>query len=158
MLISDWSSECALPIYFQILEARYRADGISGVDGREVEVAGERGLHGDVGGLAVADFADHHDVGSLAQNRAQPRREVEPDLGMHLRLPHTIDGIFDLILDGQDVALAVVELLERRVERRRLARSGRAGDEDDAIGFGERLAHYAEIGRASCRERVCQYV
>src|SRR3546814_14432427 len=87
---------------------------------------------------------------------------------------HTIDGIFDRILDGQDVALAVVELLERRVERRRLARSGRAGDEDDAIGFGERLAQYAvgfarqaedvevdprriQIGRASWRERVGKY-
>src|SRR3546814_8422443 len=66
---------------------------------------------------------------------------------------HTIDGIFDRILDGQDVALAVVELLERRVERRRLARSGRAGDEDDAIGFGERLAQYA-VGFARQAEDV----
>src|SRR3546814_7994609 len=66
---------------------------------------------------------------------------------------HTIDGIFDRILDGQDVALAVVELLERRVERRRIARSGRAGAEDDAIGFGERLSPYA-VGFARQAEDV----
>src|SRR3546814_2582485 len=75
-------------LHFQIFKARYRADRIIGVDGREDEVAGERGLPRDVGGLAIADFTDHHAVRILAQNRAQARREVEPDLGVHLRLPH----------------------------------------------------------------------
>jgi hypothetical protein len=35
------------------------------VDGGEHEVAGDGGLHGDLGGLAVADFADEDDVGVL---------------------------------------------------------------------------------------------
>jgi hypothetical protein len=48
----------------------------------EDQVAGERRADGDFGGLLVADFADHDDVGVLAQDVAQGRGEGEPDLGL----------------------------------------------------------------------------
>ena len=101
-------------------------------------MAGQRRLHRDLGGLAVADFADHHDVGILAQDRAQAGREGQADLGIDLGLADALDRIFDRVLDRQDVAAAVVEQAQRRIERRRLARTGRAGDEDDAVGLGQR--------------------
>src|SRR3546814_17118231 len=47
------------------------------------------------------------------------------------------------VLDGQDVALAIVELFQGGIERGRLARASRAGNQDDAVGFCERIAQYA---------------
>src|SRR3546814_11590669 len=65
---------------------------------------------------------------------------------------------------------------EQRLDRRRMARCRRmapgpvrvaaagdeAGDVEDVLGgegeTGARAARLAAIGRASCRERVCQYV
>ena len=51
---------------------------VVGVQRREHQVAGERGLDGDLGGLEVADLADHDDVGVLAQEGAQRGGEVQP--------------------------------------------------------------------------------
>ena len=48
-----------------------RAGGVVGVQRREDQVAGQRGLHGDLGRLAVADFADQHHVRVVAQDGAQ---------------------------------------------------------------------------------------
>ena len=59
---------------------RVSADGrVVRVERREDEVAGERRLDRDLGGLLVADLADQDDVRRLAQHRAQDALEVEPD-------------------------------------------------------------------------------
>ena len=53
----------------------------------EHQVAGLRRLDGDFGSLEVADFADHDDVGVLAQEwRAGHRPNVNPTVGMMLHL------------------------------------------------------------------------
>jgi hypothetical protein len=44
----------------------------------EDQVAGERGLGGELGGFGVANFADHQDVGVLPQQRAQGVAKVKP--------------------------------------------------------------------------------
>ena len=98
-------------------------------------MAGERGLHRDLRGLEVADLAHHHDVGVLAQDGAQPAREAHVDARVDLRLADAVDVVLDRVLDGHDVARGVVEAAERGVERRGLARAGRAGDEEDAVRF-----------------------
>ncbi len=67
-------------------KARHDADGVVGVDGREHEVAGERRLHRQLGGLGVADLADHDDVWVLAERGAQTVGERVADFGAHLRL------------------------------------------------------------------------
>ena len=67
-------------------EARDRRRRVVGVQRREHEVAGERGLDRDLGGLEVANLADHDDVRVLPQERAQRGREVEPDVLVHLHL------------------------------------------------------------------------
>ena len=45
--------------------------GIVGVQGRQHQVAGQCGLNGDLSRFAVANFADHNDIGVCAQNRTQ---------------------------------------------------------------------------------------
>ena len=52
-------------------EPHRRARRVVGVQRGEHEVAGERGVDRDVGALAVADLADHDDVGVGAHDGAQ---------------------------------------------------------------------------------------
>jgi hypothetical protein len=102
-------------------------------------MAGKRRLHRDLGGLEVADLADHHDVGVLAQDRAQHVREGEPDLALHLDLVDTLELVFDRILDREQLLLGPVEAEQPGVERRGLAAAGRAGHQEDALRPAERF-------------------
>ncbi len=98
-------------------------------------MTGQRGLHGDLRGLQIADFADHHDVGILAQECPHGAREGEADLPLHLHLVDAGDLIFDGVLDREDLAVRRVERAERGVERGRLAAAGRARRKQDAVGL-----------------------
>ena len=100
--------------------------GVVGVQRREHEVAGQRRLDGDLRGLEVADLADHDDVGVLPQDRAQRVGEGEADLRLHLDLVDAGQLVLDRVLDGEDLHVGLVQPVERRVERRRLAAAGRA--------------------------------
>ena len=54
-------------------------DGVVAVQRREHEVAGERRLHGDAGGVGVSDLTDEDDVGVLPQEGLQsPVANVSP--------------------------------------------------------------------------------
>ena len=114
---------------------------------------GERGLDRDLGSLSVANFADHHDVGVLSQDRAQAGGKGQPDLGIDLGLANTLHRIFDRVLDRQDITAAVVEQAHRGIERGGLARPGRPGDQDDAVGFGDRFLQQA-VDRRGHAEHV----
>ena len=69
-----------------LVQARDRARGVVRVHRREDEVAGERGLDRDPRRLAVADLADHHDVGVGAEDRAQRGRERQAGARVDLHL------------------------------------------------------------------------
>ena len=59
----------------QVKEARHGGRRVVRVERRQDQVAGQRRLHGDLGGLGVADLADHDDVRILPQKRrASPTR------------------------------------------------------------------------------------
>ena len=59
------------------LNSRVTAPGASLVCSvREHQMPGQRGLRGDLGGFAVADFADHDHVRVLPQQRPQGRGET----------------------------------------------------------------------------------
>ena len=68
------------------IEAGDRRRRVVGVQRREDEVAGERGLDGDLRRLAVADLADHDDVGVGAHHRAQAVGERQAGLRVDLHL------------------------------------------------------------------------
>ena len=94
--------------------------------------------------LLVAQLADQDDVGVLAQHapeRLGVRLGVEPDLALvDDAAPVVVDDL-DRILDGDDVLLArAVDPVDHRRERRRLARAGRARDQDQpAVLLGQLL-------------------
>ncbi|MNQ78045.1 hypothetical protein D3C85_929470 [compost metagenome] len=123
-----------------VAQARHGPGGVVGVDGGQHQMPGQRGLDRDARRLDVADFTDHDHVRVLAQDGAQARREGHADLGIDLGLAHAVDGVFDRVLDRQDVAGGVVEQRQTGIEAGRLARAGRAGDEDDAVGLAQGAA------------------
>ena len=69
---------------------------------RKNQVAGKRRLHGDLGGLGIANFADHDHVGVLAHDRAQAVGEGQPDLRLDVDLIDAAQLVLDRIFDGDD--------------------------------------------------------
>ncbi len=113
------------------------AGRVVGVQRGENQMAGERGVDGDGGRFQVADFPDHHDVRRLAQDRAQRGGKRQADLLADLHLVDAGQDIFDRVLDGDDFAVGPVDEMQAGIKRRRLAGTGRAGDEQDAVGHGD---------------------
>ena len=96
-------------------------------------MAGERGANGDVGRLAVADFADHDDVRILAHDMPQAGGEGQPDLRIDVDLIDAVHLVFDGVFDGDDLFIGQIDALQRGVERGGFAAAGGAGDEKDAV-------------------------
>jgi hypothetical protein len=84
---------------------------VVGVQRAEHDVPGERGLHRGLGGLLVADLAHHDRVGVVPQDRPEPRREGQPDLGVHLDLVHARHVVLDRVLDGDALDLVADDRL-----------------------------------------------
>ena len=116
-----------------IHEARDGAGCVVGVERGENQVAGKRGADRDLGGVFVADFADHDDVGVLAEDGTEGAGEGEADLGADLHLVYAGDFVFDGVFDGDDPKIGGIDFPEKRVKRGALAGARGAGDEDDAV-------------------------
>ena len=104
-------------------------------------------MHGDFGGLVVADFSDENDVRVVPQDRSQSGGERDADVGVDRDLDDAVDVVFDRIFGRDDLGFDVVEFIQRRVERRRLARSGGAGDQHDAVRAMDGLAEVVQDRR-----------
>ena len=109
---------------------------VLGVQGREHEVTGLRRGQRGRDRLEVTHFTDEDDVGVLAQHVLQRVGEgvrVLPHLALVDQRALVRVEELDRVLDRHDVhrTLAVHDVDQRR-ERRRLARTGRAGDEHEA--------------------------
>ena len=85
--------------------------------------------------LEVAHLADEDHVGVLAQRGAKrlgERRRVRADLALVDDAGPVVVQELDRVLDREDVLVpGVVDVVEQRGERRRLARAGRPGDEHE---------------------------
>ena len=121
-------------LHAEIDQARDGGGCVVRVQSAEDEMAGEAGVGGDGRGLEVANFSDHDDVRRLAQDGTERGGEGHPDLGVDLHLIDPVHLILDRFLDRDDLAVGFVHVIEAGVERARLARTGRAGSEQDAIG------------------------
>ena len=126
-------------------EAAEHVDHVVGVDGGEHQVAGERRLDRDLGGLRVADLAHHDLVGIVAQDRAQPAREGEPLLLVDRDLRDAPELVLDRVLDGDDLVLRGLDLGEAGVERRGLARAGGPGHQHHPVGLADEAAELDQL-------------
>ncbi len=116
-------------------------DGGIGVQGGEHQVTGKTGLDGDLHRFQVTDLTDHHHVRVLTQDGPQPPGEGHVDLGIDLGLADAVQIVFDRVFHGEDVAAAVVQPHQRRVQSGGLARAGRAGDQYYAVGAADDPLH-----------------
>src|SRR4030081_1429966 len=66
------------------------------------QMARQRRVDCDMGGLGVADFADHDHIRVLTNKGAHRRRKGQPDRRLDLRLVDAGNFIFDRIFDGED--------------------------------------------------------
>ncbi len=115
-------------------EAHGGGGGVVGVEGGEDEVAGHGGLGGGGGGFEVADFADHDDVGVMAEDGAEALLEGHADLVMDGDLVDALEVVLDGVLDGDDLEFRADDGGEGGIEGGGLAGAGGAGDEEDAVG------------------------
>ena len=109
-----------------VQEPAEHVEDVVGVDRREDQVPGQRGVDRNLRGLVVADLADHDLVGIVPQDRPQPARERQPLLLVDRNLRDAAELVFDRILDRDDLVFDRLDLRQRRVQRRRLAAAGRA--------------------------------
>ena len=125
------------------------------MQGRQHQVPGQRGLNGDLGGFAIADFAHQHYVRILAQDGTQAAGEGHLDFGVDLGLAYALQLILHRIFNGHDVALPGVEAAEGGVERRAFPGAGRTGDQDDAVRAGDqRIDPIEQGGRHAQRQQI----
>ena len=108
-------------------------------------MARERRLDAHLGRLGVAHLPHQDHVGGLPQHGSDDPREIEADLVLDLHLIDAGEVILDRIFRGDDLGVGAVELVERGVERGRLARARRTGDEDDAVGAANQVFELPEI-------------
>ena len=109
----------------------------------EDEVAGLGGGQRRRDRLEVAHLAEQDHVGVLTERAAESVGEarcVLADLALVDDAPLVVVQELDRILDRDDVIGArAVDLVDDRGERRRLARAGRAGDEDEPARLRRQL-------------------
>src|ERR1700733_3426990 len=126
-------------------EAAEHVDHVVGVDGGEDQMAGERGVDGDLGSFVVADFADQDLVRVVTQDRAQAAGKREALFLVHRNLGDPADLVFDRVLDGDDLVFVALDFVERGVERGSFAGTSRAGDQHHAVGLADVAAEPTQV-------------
>src|SRR3546814_15789659 len=74
--------------------------------------------------------------------------KIQADRLVHLDMSHVRNAIFDRIFRRIDALLKTIHFTDRRVERRGLARSGRADDQNDAVAIFANALPVADLGEA----------
>ena len=128
-------------------KARNGSYGGIGVQGRVDLVARHRRSERHGRRVLVANLAHQDDVGVLPHERADAVAEVHLRRLVHRSLADQGHRIFDRILQGHDVEAVVVDVVEHRIERGRLAAAGRACHQDDALGSRDHLLEKLELAR-----------
>ncbi len=75
----------------------------------EYEMAGERGLNGDLGGLGVANFTDHDFVGIVPQDGAQAASESQALFFVYRNLRDALQLILDRVFNRYDLVFCISE-------------------------------------------------
>ena len=118
-------------------------DGAAGMERAQQQVAGQRGLQGGLGRGAIADLADHDDLGVLPHEEPQAGGQVQAGRRIDLRLGHAGHGHLDRVFQRDEAAAAAAtcadQFAQAGVDGGRLAAAGRPGNEDRAGGLAQQL-------------------
>ena len=106
--------------------------------------------------LQVSHFADQDVIGVLAQRRAQrvgKGQRMRADLTLVDQALLGFVQELDRVLDGEDVGVDVlVDVVAHGSQRRRFARPGRTGAQNQAARTGRQLGKYARRGQLLQRQ------
>ena len=91
------------------------------MQGRKDQVTRQGSIDRNLGSLEVTRFT-HQDYFRIVSQTGFEALGIVVSLSVvDLRLLDTCDGVLDRILERDDLPLAVIEVVEHRVERRRLS-------------------------------------
>ena len=78
-------------------------------------------MDGDSRRFNITNLSNEDNVGVLTQNRLQPSSKGEPSLLIGLNLIDRRENVFNGVLDRHDISSNIADLIERRIQRGRLA-------------------------------------
>ncbi len=131
-------------------EAGEGGGGFAGVEGGDEAVAGEGGLDSEGGGGGVADFAEHEDLGILAEDGLEGAVVGHLAVGGDFDLGDVGEEAFDGVFEGDDGESGVGggDVFEEGVDGGGFSGAGGSGDEEHAgVGFGETVEGIEGVGR-----------
>ena len=108
-------------------------------------MAGQGRFHGNFNRLLVTNLADQNDFWVLAQKRPQDGGEGQADFLIGLGLAQPFEIIFDRVFRRHNIGAGVVDILQRTIQRRGFARTGRAGHQHHALRRGNRFDQLLQI-------------
>ena len=112
------------------------------------QMAGQRRVNGNMCRFRIADFADHDDIRILPHKGPQRLREGQANGGLDLRLVDASNFIFNRVFDGENFTAGLVEQAQRRSKCGGLAAACGAGDDNHAMGQGQKRAQLGFVARA----------
>src|ERR1019366_7814949 len=138
-----------------VQEPAQHIDHVVGVYGGEDQVARQRRVDGDLCRFLIADFADQNLVRIVTQDGTKTAGKCQPLLFVHGNLRYAPNLVFDRVFDGDDLVFVALDLVERGIERRGLAGTGRTGDQHHAVRLANITAEAAQIlfGKTNYVER-----
>ena len=98
----------------------------------------------DFGGFVIPHFAHQDDVRILPQSRSEHGCEFQADFRVHLYLGDPWQAVFHRVLGGDDFHLRLVQFGQRPVQGCGFTATGRAGDQNHAVGL---LDQFTEPGQ-----------
>src|SRR5258708_2537598 len=132
-------------LHAHIQEASQHVDYVIGVHSGEYQVAGQRGLDGNLRGFRVADFADHDLVRVVTQNRAQAAGKGQAFFFIDGNLRDSANLVLERVLNGDDLVFVALDFVQRRIQRGGLAAARRSGDQHHAVGFSNVVTEAAQV-------------
>ena len=115
--------------------------GVVGMETGHDQVPGEAGLNRNLGGFKIAGLSHQDFVRILPKKGPEGPGEGQPDPLIGRNLDDPLQLVFHRILHGKNFGVDGVDPTQTGVKSGRFAGTGRAGDDEDSVGFFQGLAN-----------------
>ena len=134
-------------VHVHVQQAGHGFSRAVGVQGRQHQVTGQRGLDRHLGRLLVPDLTHHDHIRIGAQQGAKGLVKGPADLRVDLHLPQARLRDLDRVFGRPDLALWHVDQAQRRVQRGGLARARGPHAQEHAVRALDHLLHLGQVVR-----------